>query len=74
MWAPIADYDPVAELALLGMVQERPAFVALTPDARSKPAFALFRVLAGLPLRAPRPRWPRRARRPGVRSRKARVA
>lgn len=48
-WSPIAECDPAAELALLGMLEQRPAFVALPPDARGKPAFALFRVLAGLP-------------------------
>lgn len=49
LWISVADSDPSIELALLGILDERPAFVALAPDARGKPALALFRVLAGLP-------------------------
>lgn len=48
-WAPLAERDPAAELALLGLVDGWPAFVALTPDARGKPGFALMRQLVGLP-------------------------
>ena len=48
-WGPIAERDPAVELALLGMLEDRPAFVALTPAARGKPMFALLRVLAELP-------------------------
>lgn len=48
-WGELAERDPAVELALLGLLDGRPAFVALAPDARGKPVFALFRVLAGLP-------------------------
>lgn len=48
-WAPLAERDPEDELALLGLVDDRPAFVALTRDPRGKPAFALFRLLVALP-------------------------
>lgn len=48
-WAPLTERDPGDELALLGLVDERPAFVALTRDPRGKPAFALFRMLVALP-------------------------
>lgn len=48
-WGPLTERDPASEIALLGLVDGRPAFVALTPDARGKPAFALFRLLAGMP-------------------------
>ncbi len=48
-WGPLAGRAPDVELALLGLLDDRPAFVALTPAARGKPMFALFRVLAELP-------------------------
>ena len=48
-WVGIEERDPAVELALLGMLEDRPAFVALTPAARGKPMFALLRVLAELP-------------------------
>ena len=48
-WAPIADRDPTATLALLGLLDDRPAFVALTPAARGKPMFVLIGLLADLP-------------------------
>jgi NAD+ diphosphatase len=48
-WTSLADVDPAHELALLGLLDERPAFVALDPAARGRPALALFRVLGGLP-------------------------
>ncbi len=48
-WTPLAGHDPTVELALLGLLDGRPAFVALTPGATGKPAFALSRVLAALP-------------------------
>lgn len=47
-WGAIAERDPAIELALLGMLEDRPAFVALTPAAGGKPMFALLRVLAEL--------------------------
>ena len=48
-WGPLAERAPEAELALLGTIAGRPAFVALTPGARGKPMFTLLRVLAELP-------------------------
>lgn len=48
-WAPLAERDPTVDLALLGMLDDRPAFVALTPAARGGPMFTLMRVLAELP-------------------------
>jgi NAD+ diphosphatase len=48
-WGALEERDPAVELALLGLLDERPSFVALTPEARGKPIFALFRLLAELP-------------------------
>ncbi len=48
-WAAIDERDPAAELALLGLLDERPAFVTLTPAARGKPLFVLIGLLAHLP-------------------------
>lgn len=48
-WSPLERLDPAAELALLGLLDERPAFVALTPDARGKPMFTLMQALAAMP-------------------------
>lgn len=48
-WAAIAERDPADELALLGLLDGRPAFVALAPTASGKPMFALLRLLSELP-------------------------
>lgn len=50
-WSPLAevDRDPTIDLALLGLLDDRPAFVALTPAAQGKPMFTLLRLLASLP-------------------------
>ncbi len=48
-WAPLADRDPAVELALLGLLDGAPAFVALTPGARGKPMFTLLQALTALP-------------------------
>lgn len=48
-WGTLAERDPAVELALLGLVDDRPAFVALPPGARGEPMFALLRLLAELP-------------------------
>lgn len=48
-FGPIADRDPAQELALLGLLDDVPTFVALTPGARGKPLFAMFQVLMALP-------------------------
>ncbi|HEY0132686.1 MAG TPA: NAD(+) diphosphatase [Nannocystis sp.] len=48
-WGPLDERDPGAALALLGLLDGRPAFVALTPDPRGKPPFALLGLLAALP-------------------------
>lgn len=48
-WAALAERDPADELALLGLLDGRPAFVALAPTARGKPMFALLRLLSELP-------------------------
>lgn len=43
------DRDPAVDLALLGLLDDRPAFVALTPSAKGAPMFTLLRLLASLP-------------------------
>jgi NAD+ diphosphatase len=48
-WRDLGDREPDVELALLGLLGDRPAFVALTPAARGKPMFNLIRVLSDLP-------------------------
>ena len=48
-WVPIGDRDPEVELALLGLLDGRPAFVALTATTRGKPLFVLLGLLAQLP-------------------------
>lgn len=46
--APIADAEQGEELALLGLLDGKPTFVALPTSPKSKPMFALFGVLASL--------------------------
>lgn len=46
VWGPVDADARGGELALLGIVDDQPAFVALTPGARGKPMFTLLRVLA----------------------------
>lgn len=48
-WGPIGDRDPDLELALLGLLDGRPAFVALTAATRGKPLYVLLGLLAQLP-------------------------
>lgn len=48
-WGPIADRDPDAELALLGLLDGRPVFVALTAAPRGKPLFVLLGLLGQMP-------------------------
>jgi NAD+ diphosphatase len=48
-WGSLDDRPADVELALLGLLDERPTFVALTPAARGKPMFQLLRLLAELP-------------------------
>ncbi len=48
-WGPLADRDPDAELVLLGLLDGRPAFVALTAATRGKPLFVLLGSLAQMP-------------------------
>ena len=49
VWGPIGDRDPDAELALLGLLDGRPAFVALTAATRGKPLVVLMGLLAQMP-------------------------
>lgn len=48
-WAAIEDRERAGELALLGLLDGIPVFVALRAAARGKPMFALLRMLAELP-------------------------
>ena len=48
-WGPLAARPDDVDLALLGLLDGRPAFVALTPGAGGKPMYTLLRVLNDLP-------------------------
>jgi len=48
-WGPLAGRRDDVDLALLGLLDGRPAFVALTPLAAGKPMYTLLRLLADLP-------------------------
>lgn len=48
-WAPITTRDPAVDLALLGILNDTPVFVALTPGARGASPYLLMRMISGLP-------------------------
>lgn len=48
-WGTLADADPDVELALLGIIDDRPRFVALNPQAQGSMHNAIFNILHSLP-------------------------
>lgn len=48
-WGTLADAPPDIDLALLGLIDGRPRFVALDPNARGNAPFAIFDILATMP-------------------------